>query len=145
MHMQLQLLPATQQVDATMSHAFCSPAANPQPMVQILCSPVSSNASQSWTPGAAVQLGPVATTQQYVVQPQLPHHQPVSAGFVLQQHWESQQQQVLPTTVFFAGVTPVADGQRLRLLFSNFGYVEDLNLFRPYNGCRTSKVRLEST
>lgn len=114
-------------------------------MVQILCSPVSSNAFQSWTPAAAVQLGPVATTQQYVVQPQLPHHQPVSAGFVLQQHWESQQQQVLPTTVFFAGVTPVADGQRLRLLFSKFGYVEDLNLFRPYNGCRTSKVRLEST
>jgi hypothetical protein len=45
-----------------------------------------------------------------------------------------------PTTVFFAGVTPVADSQRLRALFSQFGHVMDLNLFRPYNGCRTSKV-----
>jgi hypothetical protein len=45
-----------------------------------------------------------------------------------------------PATVFFAGVTPVADGQRLRLLFSQFGRVLDLNLFRPYNGCCTSKV-----
>jgi hypothetical protein len=46
----------------------------------------------------------------------------------------------MPTTVFFAGVTPVADSQRLRALFSQFGHVMDLNLFRPYNGCRTSKV-----
>jgi hypothetical protein len=51
-----------------------------------------------------------------------------------------QQQAHQLTTVFFAGVTPVADTQRLRLLFAQFGRVMDLNLFRPYNGCRTSKV-----
>lgn len=44
------------------------------------------------------------------------------------------------TTVFFAGVTPIVDTQQLLGIFAQFGRVMDLNLFRPYKGCRTSKV-----
>lgn len=43
-------------------------------------------------------------------------------------------------TVFFAGVTPVVTADTLLTLFSQFGRVLDLNLFRPFKGCRTSKV-----
>lgn len=87
------------------------------------------------------------TTQTFSTQPQQLHYVQPAAVQVVQgtghqltvagpQPAAFQQ----PVTVFFAGVTPVADGQRLRLLFSQFGRVLDLNLFRPYNGCRTSKV-----
>lgn len=44
------------------------------------------------------------------------------------------------TTIFFAGVTPIVDTQQLLGVFAQFGRVMDLNLFRPYKGCRTSKV-----
>jgi hypothetical protein len=50
------------------------------------------------------------------------------------------QQQAQLTTIFFAGVTPIVDTQQLLGVFAQFGRVMDLNLFRPYKGCRTSKV-----
>jgi hypothetical protein len=77
----------------------------------------------------------VSLPQQYV-QPTLQVPQGTGQHFVVPHPAAAQQ----PATVFFAGVTPVADGQKLRLLFSQFGRVLDLNLFRPYNGCRTNKV-----
>lgn len=78
--------------------------------------------------------------QQYFLQSTL--HMPNQGALPAGQQWapQQQQQQQLPSTIFFAGVTPVADGQRLRLLFSQYGTVCDINLFRPYSGCRTSKV-----
>jgi hypothetical protein len=54
-----------------------------------------------------------------------------------------QQPQVQLTTIFFAGVTPIVDTQQLLGVFAQFGRVMDLNLFRPYKGCRTSKVRAD--
>lgn len=42
-------------------------------------------------------------------------------------------------TVFFAGVPPMVTEQQLVLLFSNFGPVEQINLFKPFNNSRTSK------
>jgi hypothetical protein len=54
---------------------------------------------------------------------------------------QMQQPQVQLTSIFFAGVTPIVDTQQLLGVFAQFGRVMDLNLFRPYKGCRTSKVR----
>lgn len=44
------------------------------------------------------------------------------------------------STVFWAGVTPIVTSETLLTLFSQFGRVMDLNVFRPYRGCRTTKV-----
>jgi hypothetical protein len=49
------------------------------------------------------------------------------------------------STVFFAGVTPTVAVETLLNVFARFGRVMDLNLFRPYKGCRTSKVRQHPT
>lgn len=43
-------------------------------------------------------------------------------------------------TIFFAGCTPVVSSETVFSLFSQFGLVEDVNLFRPYSGSKTSKV-----
>lgn len=43
-------------------------------------------------------------------------------------------------TVFFAGVPPMVTEQQLLLVFSNFDAVEQINLFKPFNNSRTSKV-----
>jgi hypothetical protein len=58
---------------------------------------------------------------------------------VSQQHHPLSQQQ--GATIFFAGVTPIADASQLLSVFAHFGRVMDLNLFRPYKACRTSKVK----
>eukprot|EP00775_Hariotina_reticulata_P011895 gene11895-12039_t len=42
-------------------------------------------------------------------------------------------------TIFFAGVAPVAPAESLITLFSQFGRVVYLNLFRPWAGSATSK------
>lgn len=47
-----------------------------------------------------------------------------------------------PATLFYAGVAPVANEQQLITLFSNYGQVLALNVFRPFNGSRTTKVCL---
>lgn len=46
----------------------------------------------------------------------------------------------LPSTIFFAGVNPLAQPEALLRTFAQFGRVLDLNLFRPYKGSRISKV-----
>lgn len=43
-------------------------------------------------------------------------------------------------TIFFAGCTPIVNSETIYALFSQFGLVEDVNLFRPYSGSKTSKV-----
>lgn len=43
-------------------------------------------------------------------------------------------------TVFFAGVPPMVMEQQLLLVFSNVDTVEQINLFKPFNNSRTSKV-----
>lgn len=45
-------------------------------------------------------------------------------------------------TIFFAGCTPIVSSETIYALFSQFGRVEDINLFRPYSGSKTSKVRV---
>eukprot|EP00878_Enallax_costatus_P037259 GHUV01042072.1.p1 GENE.GHUV01042072.1~~GHUV01042072.1.p1 ORF type:complete len:164 (+),score=51.23 GHUV01042072.1:565-1056(+) len=42
-------------------------------------------------------------------------------------------------TIFFAGCTPIVNSETIYALFSQFGLVEDVNLFRPYSGSKTSK------
>lgn len=49
-------------------------------------------------------------------------------------------QQSNNSTLFFCGATPVVTVEALLTVFAQFGRVLDLNLFRPYRGCRTSKV-----
>lgn len=41
--------------------------------------------------------------------------------------------------IFFAGVTPIITTETLMALFSQFGTVVDLNLFKPWSGSKTSK------
>jgi hypothetical protein len=45
-----------------------------------------------------------------------------------------------PTSPQCAGCSPIVAPESLLNLFAQFGRVMDLNLFRPYKGCRTSKV-----
>jgi hypothetical protein len=61
-------------------------------------------------------------------------------GHVMSQHNPASPQQQ-GTTIFFAGVTPIADATQLLSVFAQFGRVMDLNLFRPYKVCRTTKVK----
>lgn len=48
-------------------------------------------------------------------------------------------------TIFFAGCTPIVSSETIHALFSQFGRVEDINLFRPYSGSKTSKVSVAYT
>jgi hypothetical protein len=57
---------------------------------------------------------------------------------VLQQQ---KQQEAAGTAIFFAGVSPVAPPEDLLKVFAQFGRVMNINLYRPYRGCKTSKVR----
>lgn len=107
---------------------------------------ISSASSPCWAPVAltATQILQPQYIQQPALQVSQVQLQPPAAAVALAlaqpgAQWMPQAS-AMPATVFFAGVTPVADSQRLRLLFAQFGRVLDLNLFRPYNGCRTSKV-----
>jgi hypothetical protein len=54
---------------------------------------------------------------------------------------EQQQQQTPECTLFFAGVSPFATPEELLKVFAQFGRVMNINLYRPYRGCKTSKVR----
>lgn len=42
-------------------------------------------------------------------------------------------------SIFFAGVTPVIPAETLLALFSQFGPVQSINLFKPWAGSKTSK------
>lgn len=44
------------------------------------------------------------------------------------------------STVFFAGVSPIATQEALLCVFQEFGRVVHLSVFRPYRTCKTSKV-----
>lgn len=46
-------------------------------------------------------------------------------------------------TVFFAGVPPMITEQQLLMIFTRFDAVKRLNLFKPFNNSRTSKVRIQ--
>jgi hypothetical protein len=45
------------------------------------------------------------------------------------------------SSFFFARVPPTITHEQLVELFSKYGTVEDLNLFRPFAEAKTSKVR----
>jgi hypothetical protein len=53
---------------------------------------------------------------------------------------QQQQQQPAGTTIFFAGVSPIAPPEDLLKVFAKFGRVMNINLYRPYRGAKTSKV-----
>lgn len=42
--------------------------------------------------------------------------------------------------LFFAGVCPLASSEEVLTLFAQFGRVMELNLYRPYKHCKTTKV-----
>lgn len=91
------------------------------------------------------QVVSLPTAQQIVLQ--VPQHfeQPPAVpayqmGQLLVHPTTNQQQQQQQATIFFAGVNPVAAPETLLRTFACFGRVLDLSLFRPYKGCRTSKV-----
>jgi hypothetical protein len=46
------------------------------------------------------------------------------------------------SSFFFARVPPTIMHEQLVELFSKYGAVEDLNLFRPFAEAKTSKLRL---
>jgi hypothetical protein len=76
-------------------------------------------------------------------------------GISMQQPMQQQQQQVLGSTVlvplqqqmdssrtvYFAGAAHTATAESILGVFAQFGRVMNINLFRPYKGAKTSKVR----
>lgn len=61
-----------------------------------------------------------------------------SVPFALEQ--QQQLHQPPACTLFFAGVSPLATPEDLLKVFAQFGRVMNINLYRPYRGCKTSKV-----
>jgi hypothetical protein len=49
-------------------------------------------------------------------------------------------QQAAECTIFFAGLSPLATTEELLKVFAQFGRVMNINLYRHYRGCKTSKV-----
>jgi hypothetical protein len=96
---------------------------------------------------------PINSVQQQQLQEQ---EQAQREQDLLQQYEQQQrqQQQLLPqaqeqqnssqwgasATVFFAGVSPIATTEALLGVFAQFGRVMNINLFKPYQGAKTSKV-----
>lgn len=116
------------------------------PMFQTVSSAAPLSSVQLQPPGAFCRMT-LASSQQEVCQPVtvqlLPLAQPQMPLRIQpcsQPQLQVQRVQHANTTVFFAGVTPIAQAGAVQAIFEHFGTVCDFNLFRPYKGCKTSKV-----
>jgi len=116
------------------------------PLFQPGSSAASLSAVQLQPPGAFCRVT-LASSQREVCQPVtvqlLPQAQPQMPSLIQpcsQPQLQVQRVQHANTTVFFAGVMPIAQAGAVQAIFEHFGTVCDFNLFRPYKGCKTSKV-----
>jgi hypothetical protein len=108
----------------------------------------------AWAPAADPVLAygtgrPASGTAQLQLQQQQPQQQQQKSDSKGRARRQRQQQeedvprQYATSTVFFAGVSPIATEAGLLSVFEQFGTVIRVNLFRPYKTCKTSKVRLQ--
>lgn len=71
---------------------------------------------------------------QHIMDPTIAASFPVHMGRLVAQTTPAEQR-----SIFFAGVTPIIPSETLMALFSQFGPVQSINLFKPWAGSKTSK------
>ncbi|KAF6258969.1 hypothetical protein COO60DRAFT_1701041 [Scenedesmus sp. NREL 46B-D3] len=89
----------------------------------------------SSVPSSSSMLVPVQLVVSASTSPQTPINQQYCTFMVP----ERQSQLPEQCSIFFAGVTPVIPAEALLALFSQFGPVRAINLFKPWAGSKTSK------
>jgi hypothetical protein len=106
--------------------------------------------ASAWKPAADPVLGSYRSfgsvssiPQQQQQQHQQQQQQKGGKGRRRGQQEEDIPKQYATSTVFFAGVSPIATEAGLASVFEQFGNIIKVNLFRPYKTCKTSKVCTE--
>jgi hypothetical protein len=112
--------------------------------------PAQLDMASAWKPAADPVLGSYRSfgsvssiPQQQQQQHQQQQQQKGGKGRRRGQQEEDIPKQYATSTVFFAGVSPIATEAGLASVFEQFGNIIKVNLFRPYKTCKTSKVCTE--